>query len=62
MTEDEISQWINGQKEQITQYSSDQYKNNSFVKSILPKLIEDLRLSKEYLESIGKLPSEQNKN
>jgi hypothetical protein len=60
MTEDEIFQWIKGQQEQIAQYSEDQYKDNSFVKSILPKLIEDLRLSKEYLAGIGKLPSEKN--
>jgi hypothetical protein len=62
MTDDEISQWINGQQEQIAQYSLDQYKDNSFVKSILPKLIEDLRLSKEYLKSIDRLPSEQDRD
>lgn len=56
MTDDEISQWIKGLQEQIVQYSSDQYKNNSFVKSILPKLVEDLRLSKKYLDSIGRWP------
>lgn len=61
MTEDEISRWIDGQQKQIAEYSSDQYKNVSFVRSILPKLIEDLRLSKEYLNSIGKLPCGQNK-
>lgn len=58
MTDDEISQWINELQEQISQYSSDQYKDNSFVKSILPKLTEDLRLSKEYLKGIGRLLSE----
>lgn len=62
MTDDEIFQWIKELQEQIIQYSSDEYKNNSFVKSILPKFIEDLRLSKEYLKGIGRLPSEQTKN
>lgn len=59
MTEEEIVDWIKELEKQIAEFSQEKYKNNSFVKSSLPKLIEDLNLGKKYLTSIGKLPAEK---
>lgn len=54
MTDEEVIEWIKGNKEAIAQFSeADQ--NNSFVKSALPMLKEEVRFGTKYLKSLGRL-------
>ncbi len=58
MTDEEILAYLREEKEGLEDFSKDKYKKNSFVKSSLPGLKRDLKLSIEYLRKIGRLPKE----
>lgn len=59
MTKEEASAWIKELEGQITEFSQEKYKGSSLMDNVLPDIIKDLNLSKEYLTSIGKLPAEK---
>jgi len=56
MTSEEIKDWFKESEEQIAEFSKDEYADNAFAKSALPRVQQNLELSRSYLSSIGKLP------
>lgn len=54
MSDDEINKWIEETEKAIEEFSGLE-ETNSFVKSALPALREELELGKKYLKSINRL-------
>ena len=58
MTDDEILSWLQEHKEEIEEWSKEEFKKDALVQSILSSMKPDFRATLNYLAGINRLPEE----